>query len=108
VIAPSKLGGLVAPELHCRESFLRVLREKALVREDVPDILLWATVTVAMDEHRALSDGREEFNTPSERVRVFLAPFLTRKGRRWAVPLKSLRLPDDDVSGGGAWWKFWR
>jgi len=50
--------------------------------------------------------GQREFNSPKERFRVFLGPHLTRKGVKWAVPLKSLSLRDND--GARPWWKFWR
>jgi len=45
-------------------------------------------------EGAKLGDGRG-FNSPNERVRVFLAQYLTDKGRMWAEPLKSLHLLDD-------------
>jgi hypothetical protein len=48
----------------------------------------------AGEEDAALPEDEREFNSPEERVRVFLAPFLTEKGGRWAVPLESLELPD--------------
>jgi hypothetical protein len=35
--------------------------------------------------------AQQKFNSPNQRVRVFLGPFLTRKGERWAVPLRFAR-----------------
>ena len=44
---------------------------------------------MARAEHSTHPAG-PEYNSPHERVRVFLAPFLTDKGTAWAVPLRSL------------------
>ena len=90
-IAPSKLGRLVHREGASDERLLRRLRELRLVRPDATDADVVATFQAARDEHAA--GGYSPFNSPHERVRVFLGPFLTGKGRRWAVPLKSLEQP---------------
>jgi hypothetical protein len=55
---------------------------------------LIATFERARHEHAALPEDGRLCNSPNERVRVFLKPYLTFKGRLWAVPLKSLRWPD--------------
>jgi hypothetical protein len=111
-IAPSKLGRLVAQEWPSDQALLRRLRETGLVTEDTPDGDLRATFLKAREEHAALSLGDRPFNSPNERVRVFLAPYLSKKGRAWAVPLKSLELPEDDVRSPSParspWWKVWR
>jgi hypothetical protein len=96
-IAPSKLGRLVAQEWHSDDGLVRRLRETGLVRESVSDDDLRATFLKAREEHLALPAGQREYNSPNERVRVFLAPFLTGKGTDWAVPLESIDLPDDDT-----------
>jgi hypothetical protein len=96
-IAPSKLGQLIAQEWHSDDALVRKLREMGLLIEDVSDDDLRATFARAREEDSALPPGRREFNSPNERVRVFLAPFLTSRGRRWAVPLRHLE----------PWWKFW-
>lgn len=95
-IAPSKLGRLIYREWHSDDALVLRLRESYLVREDASDDDLQAVFRKAREEHSALPLGRRKFNSPNERVRVFLAPFLTSKGVEWAVPLKSLELPDDD------------
>lgn len=67
------------------------------------------TFRAARSEHAA--GGYSPFNSPQERVRVFLEPYLTPKGQRWAEPLSSLDLPDDDAQGRAeapAWSKFWK
>ena len=97
MIAPSKLGGLVSQEWPSDDALLLKLRQLRLVRPEASDEDLKGTFTRAREEHPALPPGVREFNSPNERVRVFLAPFLTRKGARWAVPLRSLE----------PWWKFW-
>ena len=94
-IAPSKLGRLVADHWLADEALVQRLRELGLVKEDASDDDLRATFRRAREEHAALPSGHREFNSPNERVRVFLAPFLSAKGTRWAVPLHSLDLPDD-------------
>jgi hypothetical protein len=90
-IAPSKLGELVNQEGASDDRLLRRLRDLRLVRPDVTDAEVVATFQAARDEHAA--GGYSPFNSPHERVRVFLQPFLTGKGRRWAVPLNSLHRP---------------
>jgi len=105
MIAPSKLGRLVAREWQSDDGLVRRLREEGLVRAGVSDDDVKATFRRAREEHSALPSGNREFNSPNERVRVFLAPFLTGKGEQWAVPLESLDLPDDD--GVRPWWKLW-
>jgi hypothetical protein len=82
-----------------------MLRARGLVRADVSGEDLLAVFRKAREEQAALPPGQREFNSPHERVRVFLAPFLTRKGTQWAVPLRSLNLPDEDQLR--PWWKFW-
>lgn len=108
-IAGSKLGQLVAREWRSEETLIRVLREQKLVGTSVSDEELRDVLRRAHDEHLAYSPDDREYNSPHERVRVFLAPMLTRKGRRWAVPLRSLELPDDEErTPSPHWWKFWR
>ncbi len=108
-IAPSKLGEFVlqegfswptsksaSPEDYSAsdERLVRRLRATGLVRSDVTDAEVAETLRAARREHAA--GGYSPFNSPEERVRVFLGPHLAEKGRRWAVPLDSLTLPDDE------------
>jgi len=110
-IAPSKLGQLLAKEWHSDDGLIRRLRGAGLVRDDVSDEELRATVRRAREEHEALSPESREYNSPNERARVFLEPFLTDKGNTWAVPLDSLKLPDDvpkprdRFRGQSPWWR---
>ena len=121
-IAPSKLGRFVVQKGFswptnkpaaprdvgaADETLVRRLREARLVRPEATDGEVAETFQAARSEHAA--GGYSPFNSPNERVRVFLGPYLTQKGRQWAEPLKSLDLPDDD-SGREAqsWWKFWK
>lgn len=94
-IAPSKLGRFVCREGSSDDGLLRQLREAGLVRSDATDDEVTATFKKARDEDRALSESARMFNSPEERVRVYLEPYLTKKGLKWAVPLKSLDLPDE-------------
>ena len=122
-IAGSKLGRFVLQEgfsWPTRESaspedysatddrIVRRLRQAGLVRADVTDAEVAETFQAARREHAA--GGYSRFNSPQERVRVFLEPHLAAKGRRWAVPLDSLSLADDEEEGNEtrAWWKFWK
>jgi hypothetical protein len=121
-IAPSKLGRFVVQEgfswptnhLAARREFgtadetlVRRLRETGLVRPEATDGEVAETFRAARSEHAA--GGYSPFNSPNERVRVFLEPYLTKKGREWAEPLKSLDLPDDDSGREPlSWWKFWK
>jgi hypothetical protein len=113
-IAPSKLGKFVLQEgfswptsesaspkdySASDDSLVRRLRETGLVRADVTDAEVGETFQAARREHAA--GGYSPFNSPQERVRVFLKPHLAAKGRRWAVPLDSLHETR-------AWWKFWK
>jgi hypothetical protein len=103
-IAPSKLGRLIREEWQSEERIIDRLRDSGLVKERATDDDLRTSIRRAIDEHAAFPPGQREFNSPEERVRVFLARFLSRKGKKWAVPLVSLELPDDDRP----WWKFWK
>jgi|SRR5579864_1229565 len=96
MIARSKLGQLVSQEWQSDDALLLKLRQLRLVKREVSDEDLKSTFRRAREEDSALAPGAREFNSPNERVRVFLAPFLTWKGERWAVPLRSLE----------PWWKF--
>ena len=81
-VASSKLGLLIAQEWHSDEALVRRLREAGLVRQDASDDDLHTTFRKARDEDSALPlPGQREYNSPNERVRVFLAPFLSKKGR---------------------------
>jgi hypothetical protein len=110
-IAPSKLRQLVDQESGSDDALIRRLREAGLVFEEASDDDLRETFRRAREEHDALPPDQQLYNSPNERVRVFLAPFLTYKGRRWAAPLVSLDLPDDDAPSRthprSPWWKFW-
>lgn len=107
-IAPSKLGRLVVREWHSEATLFRALREKKLVGSWVSDEELREVLRRAHYEHLALPPGQREYNSPHERVRVFLAPIVTKKGRRWAVPLDSLELPDEEEPTWlSRWWTFW-
>jgi hypothetical protein len=55
------------------------------VRENVSDDELRKTFQRARDEHAALDPDERGYNSPNERVRVFLAPFLTETGTSWAA-----------------------
>ena len=122
-IAPSKLGKFVfqegfswptnkseSPEDYSAsdDRLVRRVREAGLVRADVTDAEVTETFQAARREHAA--GGYSPFNSPHERVREFLKPHLAAKGRRWAVPLDSLTLADDEEEGNEtrAWWKFWK
>jgi hypothetical protein len=113
-IAPSKLGRFVDRYLHSDDDdgLVRQLRQAGLVSEDASDSNLRATFRMAREEDSALSAREREYNSPEEGVRVFLAPYLTGKGMKWAVPIKSLDLPDDDARSRPPvrwpWWKLWR
>lgn len=129
-IAPSKLGRFVldegfswpttesaSPADHTASDriLVRRLRETGLLRGEVTDAEVTAILQAARREHAA--GGYSPFNSPHERVRVFLERYLSEKGRRWAVPLQSLNLPDDDVIAASSasqanatrpWWRFWQ
>jgi hypothetical protein len=95
-IAGSKLGRFVARHWSAPdEEFVRALREAGLVRWLASDMALWMARDRAVREDQALPEGQRPFNSPHERVRVFLGPYLSAKGHAWAVPLDSLGLPDD-------------
>jgi hypothetical protein len=94
-IAPSKLGQFIYHEWSSDEVLLGRLREAGLVRLEVSDEKLMAVFEKVRREHSATSVALRNFNSPEERVRVFLEPYLTDKGRLWAVPLASLELPDE-------------
>jgi len=81
-IAPTKLGGFVSREGASDDILLRRLREERLVRPEVADADITATFQAARDEHEA--GGRSPYNSPEERVSLFLQPYLTDKGRIWA------------------------
>ena len=86
MIAPTPLGGLIAREWQTSDDALvGQLRALRLVREDVSDEDLHATFRRAREENAALSPEERLFNSPNERVRVFLDPFLSAKGKAWAV-----------------------
>lgn len=107
-IAPSKLGefvfqnGFSWPRNHLATLdydnadtiLVQRLREARLIRPAVTDAEVIATFRAVRDEHVAMRYYR--FNSPQERVRVFLSQYLTRKGQKWAVPIDSLEIPDDD------------
>jgi len=93
-IAPSKLGQLVEAEWHSEDLLIQKLRDKGLVTKNASDADLRSTFQQAKDEQAALPQGQRQFNSPNERVRVFLKPFLSAKGKAWAEPLESLKLPD--------------
>lgn len=91
-IAPSKLGQFIRPLLTGPDdSLLRSLRTAGLVESDARDDEVIATFRRARQEHDAIPERGRAFNSPEERVRVFIQPYLSEKGRRWAVPLDSLR-----------------
>ena len=122
-IAPSKLGRLVADCWSSEDAFIRGLRGAGLIKPDVSDEDLVSALEAAKQEDEALPDGQREFNSPEERVRVFLGPYLSTRGQQWAVPLDSLEIPDDpqpEVAPDSAasstskaaadrrpWWRFW-
>jgi hypothetical protein len=98
-IASSKLGHLVrgVEWIASPDEVIRRLRDAALLKPEATDGEIASVLKAAADEHIALDQDEQQWNTPSERVRFFLAPYLSDKGRAWAEPLKSLDLPDDQV-----------
>ena len=94
-IAPSKLGRLIDRHVGSDDALVRKLREAELVRPDASDGDLLQAFSEARDEHQRMPAVQRPYNSPEERVRVFLDPCLTTKGRAWAVPLSSLDLPDE-------------
>jgi hypothetical protein len=103
-IAPSKLGEFVSPLMSSDDALVRGLREADLIKVDVSDDALIAVFRRAREEHQSLSESMQTFNSPHERVRVFLEPYLNDKGRKWAVPLVSLVERQEERR---PWWKFW-
>lgn len=94
-IASSKLGGFVSRWWESDDLLLRRLREHGLLLAGSEDAEVMATFVAARNEDSSLDEAQRAFNSPSERVRVFLAPYLTEKGAAWAEPLSSLDLPDE-------------
>jgi uncharacterized protein (DUF1810 family) len=94
-IAGSRLGHVIALAWHSDDAIVRRLRARGLVREGVADGELRAQIVSAREEDSALPSIDRHFNSPDERLRVLLAPFLSDMGRRWAVPLESLDDGDD-------------
>ena len=89
-IASSKLGklvaeGLLAGDSHADKAIVRRLREAALVVPEAREEDLIAVFEKARQEHLAFGEGRH-YNSPHERVRVFLGPYLSDKGKAWAMP----------------------
>ena len=94
-IAASALGRVVSKYWGSDTELVLRLRAEGLVRESVSDEEITATFRAARDEHDRKPAGQRMFNSPNERVRVFLGPYLTEKGQKWAVPLRSLdEMPD--------------
>jgi hypothetical protein len=106
-IAPSKLGKLVLRYWDSERALLRGLREAGLVNPDASDDDLRAVFRKAREEHAGIPEADRIWNSPNERVRVFLEPYFSEKGRLWAAPLISLELPDDPPSNRRPWWRFW-
>jgi len=109
-IAPSKLGRVIAECMYSGGNALVYrLRQDDLVRADASNENLIAALDKALEEHAAIAEGVRAFNSPNERVRVFLEPYLNTKGKRWAVPLESLKIPDGEPELGerGPWWRSW-
>jgi hypothetical protein len=109
-IAGSKLGWFIAKEWSSDVALLSRLREARLVSPDASDDQLMAVFERARQEHASLPEGQRPYNSPNERVRVFLEPYLSDKGLKWAVPLTSLDLPDEDAPEDlpkRPLWKFW-
>ena len=94
-IAPSKLGRFVTQEWRSDDALVARLREEGLIAAEAADADVHAAIARARAEQPPVTQGQRTFNSPNERVRVFLEPFLSPKGRRWAVPLDSLNLPDE-------------
>lgn len=102
-IAPSRLGRLVQQYWASDDMLVRQLRELRLVAAETRDDDLKSAFARARQEHAEYPEGMQSFTSPNERVRVFLEPYLTRRGRRWAVPLKSLQSMQEP------WWiRFFR
>jgi hypothetical protein len=97
-IKPTKLGQFVRQNWDDDDSLLRRLREAGLLRRGANDTKISEVIGQARDEHRAIRDAERMFNSPYERVRVMLRPFLNARGRAWAVPWNTPERP---------WWKFW-
>ena len=96
-IAPSQLGRFVGDYWNSPETLVAALRKAELVNASAADEDVKRTLQRAKDEHALIAEPMRMFNTPSERVRVFLEPYLTQKGKLWAEPLVSLDLPDDSA-----------
>jgi hypothetical protein len=102
-IAASKLGRFVLLEGSGRfvllegslDAALAQRLKAGLVRLDVADDSLIVIFWRAREEHFAIPEDDRDFNSPHERVRFWLDPYLSEKGRQWAAPLKSLYLPDE-------------
>jgi hypothetical protein len=80
------------------DALVSSLRAAGLVKPDVPDSALVAAFEKARAEDGYRYDRELTFNTRHERIRVFLAPYLTAKGTKWAVPLASIGPEDDNVA----------
>lgn len=106
-IAPSKLGKFVLHYWNSERALLRELRGAGLVNAGASDEDLRAVFRKAREEHAGIPEVDRIWNSPHERVRVFLEPYLSEKGKLWATPLTSLELPDDPPPHRTPWWRFW-
>ncbi len=111
-IAPSKLGQFVAERIwEGNDALVRSLRAAGLVKPKISDGELISVFRKVREEHEALSEEVPAYNSPNERICVFLEPYLSSKGRKWAVSLESLDLPDDETQEPRGdrrpWWEFW-
>ncbi len=93
-VMPSKLGAFVSKHWSSDAALLNSLREAGLVKAELTDAKLMAMLKTVREGHKALSDEERDFTPREEWVRVSLEPYLTDKGRKWAVPVESLHLPD--------------
>ena len=93
-MAPSRLREFILANWVGDDVLIQSLRKNGLIRSSLSNEDLIAVFERARDELAGEKRPRA-WGAPSryERACIHLRPFLTLKGRAWAVPLKSLRWP---------------
>jgi hypothetical protein len=72
-IASSKLGRVIAECMYSGgDALVHRLRQDDLVRTDVSNEYLIAALDRALEEHAAIAQAVRAFNSPNERVRLFV------------------------------------